>query len=101
VLKDQYWIGILQSRPEHAARVFQRLLEAVDPSWLKTAVLEPIVYNGADNTGGLTPQLTSTPTEAASPRLFNRMVTFSVTRHGTRWPLDRRFFDPFRGQFLR
>jgi len=83
-----------------AARVFQRLLEAVDPSWLKTAVLEPIVYNGADNTGGLTPQLTSTPTEAASPRLFNRMVTFSVTRHGTRWPLDRRFFDPFRGQFL-
>jgi ABC-type branched-subunit amino acid transport system substrate-binding protein len=84
-----------------AARAFEHLLGSVDLVGLKTAVLEPIVYNSGNDTGGLTPPLSSTTSDAEFPRLFNRAVTFSVMRSGTREQLDKRFFDPFRGRFLR
>jgi ABC-type branched-subunit amino acid transport system substrate-binding protein len=84
-----------------AARAFEHLLGSVDLVALKTAVLEPIVYNSGNDTGGLTPPLSSTTSDAELPRLFNRAVTFSITRSGTREELDKRFFDPFRGRFLR
>jgi ABC-type branched-subunit amino acid transport system substrate-binding protein len=82
-----------------AAHEFERLSEAIDVTVLKTAVLEPIVYNGGDDNEGLTPPLTST-TDADLRRVFNRAVTFSITRDGARRPLDRRFFDPYTGRFV-
>jgi hypothetical protein len=84
-----------------AARAFEHLLGSVDLVGLRTAVLEPIVYNSGNDTGGLTPPLSSATSDPALPRLFNRAVTFSVTWSGTRAQLDQRFFDPFRGRFLR
>jgi len=84
-----------------AASVFEQLLESVDLTWLKTAVLEPIVYNGAGDSRGLTPALTTTATDPARPRAFNDTVTFSVTRVGAPLLLDRRFFDPYSGRFVR
>jgi ABC-type branched-subunit amino acid transport system substrate-binding protein len=84
-----------------AASVFEQLLESVDLTWLKTAVLEPIVYNGTGDSRGLTPALTTTATDPARPRAFNDTVTFSVTRVGAPLLLDRRFFDPYSGRFVR
>jgi ABC-type branched-subunit amino acid transport system substrate-binding protein len=84
-----------------AARVFEHVVQSVDVTRFSAAVLDALIYDSNDDTGGLTPPLTTTETNAELPRIFNRSVTFNTTSNGELRLLTRQFFDPFTGHYLR
>jgi hypothetical protein len=83
-----------------AARVFEHVVRAVDVTKITATALDQVIYDSNDDTGGLTPPLTKTGTNAEVPRLSNRTVTFSKTSNGRVRLLTQKFFDPFTGHYL-
>jgi ABC-type branched-subunit amino acid transport system substrate-binding protein len=81
-----------------AARVFQHVVRAVEVGRINASVIDPLVYDGNNDTGGLTPSLARTASPSDQPRLVNHTVTFNTTSDGDLRLLTPRFFDPFAGR---